>query len=131
MTPGRPCRVVFEPGPGDSGLAQGHRSPEALHRAGQSLENGYVESFNGKLRDELLNREVFESLGKPVLIERWRGEYNQVRPHSDLAYRPPAPVAVLPCGEVGIPNHIEYFNRRVSIIPKYILSSRYNDRVWR
>ena len=47
------------------GLAQGHRSEDALHRAGQSLENGYVVSFNGKLRDELLNREVFETLRKP------------------------------------------------------------------
>ncbi len=62
-------------------------------------ENGYVESFNGKLRDELLDREIFYTLGEAkVLIERWRREYNTIRPHSALNYRPPAPEAwaVLP-----------------------------------
>ena len=64
---------------------------------GSPWENGYVESFNGKLRDELLNREVFETLREAqVLTERWRREYDQIRPHSALAYRPPAPEAVLP-----------------------------------
>ena len=59
-------------------------------------ENGYIESFNGKLRDELLNREVFSTLMEAkVLIEQWRKEYNSIRPHSSLGYRPPAPVAVL------------------------------------
>jgi transposase InsO family protein len=58
-------------------------------------ENGYVESFNGKLRDELLDREIFYTLQEAqVLIERWRREYNTVRPHSALGYRPPAPEAV-------------------------------------
>ena len=56
-----------------------------------------MESFNGRLRDELLNREMFETLREAqVLIERWRREYNQRRPHSALAYRPPAPEARLP-----------------------------------
>jgi transposase InsO family protein len=64
---------------------------------GSPWENGYVESFNGKLRDELLNREIFYSLTEAkVLIERWRREYNTVRPHSSLGYRPPAPEAALP-----------------------------------
>ena len=64
---------------------------------GSPWENGYVESFNGKLRDELLNREVFDTLLEvQVLTELWRREYNQVRPHSALGYRPPAPAAVLP-----------------------------------
>jgi putative transposase len=55
-------------------------------------ENGYVESFIGKLRDELLNGEIFSTLIEAqVLIERWRREYNQVRPRSSLGYRPPAP----------------------------------------
>ena len=55
-------------------------------------KNGYIESFNGKLRDELLNGEIFETLLEAkVLIERWRTEYNTVRPHSSLGYRPPAP----------------------------------------
>ena len=63
---------------------------------GSPWENGYVESFNGKLRDELLNVEVFDTLWEAkVLAERWRREYNQRRPHSALAYRPPAPEARL------------------------------------
>lgn len=61
---------------------------------GSPWENGYVESFNGKLRDELLNGEIFYTLLEAkVLIERWREHYNRVRPHSALGYRPPAPEA--------------------------------------
>jgi transposase InsO family protein len=64
---------------------------------GSPWENGYVESFIGKLRDELLNREIFTSLWEAkVLVEGWRREYNQVRPHSALGYRPPAPEAIQP-----------------------------------
>ena len=64
---------------------------------GSPWENGYVESFNGKLRDELLNGEIFYSLKEAkVLIERWRRHYNTVRPHSALGYKPPAPETVLP-----------------------------------
>jgi putative transposase len=63
---------------------------------GSPWENGYIESFNGKLRDELLNREIFTTLEEAkVLIEQWQREYNQVYPHSVLRYRPPAPEAVL------------------------------------
>ena len=63
---------------------------------GSPWENGYIESFNGKLRDELLNREIFTTLQEAkVLIEQWRREYNQIRPHSARGYRPPAPEAVL------------------------------------
>jgi transposase InsO family protein len=59
---------------------------------GSPWENGYNESFNGKLRDELLNGEIFYSLKEAqVMIERWRHHYNTVRPHSALGYRPPAP----------------------------------------
>ncbi len=59
-------------------------------------ENGYIESFNGKLRDELLNREIFTTLMEArILIEQWRREYNHIRPHSSLGYRPPAPEAVM------------------------------------
>ncbi len=59
---------------------------------GSPWENGYNESFNGKLRDELLNGEIFYSLKEAqILIERWRNHYNKVRPHSSLGYRPPAP----------------------------------------
>ena len=64
---------------------------------GSPWENGYVESFNGKFRDELLNGEIFYTLTEAqVLIERWRREYNTIRPHSSLGYRPPAPEAMLP-----------------------------------
>jgi transposase InsO family protein len=61
---------------------------------GSPWENGYNESFNGKLRDELLNVEIFHTVREAeVLIEEWRETYNQVRPHSSLGYRPPAPIA--------------------------------------
>ena len=66
---------------------------------GSPWENGYIESFNGKLRDELLNGETFTTLTEAkVLIERWKREYNQVRPHSSLGYQPPAPEAILIAG---------------------------------
>ena len=63
---------------------------------GSPWENGYVESFNGKMRDELLNRKIFYTLHEAqILIERWRKDYNTIRPHSSLGYRPPAPQAWL------------------------------------
>jgi transposase InsO family protein len=59
---------------------------------GSPWENGYCESFNGRLRDELLNAELFYTLKEAkILIENWRHEYNTIRPHSSLGYRPPAP----------------------------------------
>jgi transposase InsO family protein len=62
---------------------------------GSPWENGYIESFNGKLRDELLNGEIFYTVREArVLIGMWQREYNQIRPHSSLGYRPPAPEAV-------------------------------------
>ena len=64
---------------------------------GSPWENGYIESFNGKLRDELLNGEIFDTLWEAqVLTQRWRRIYNQERPHSSLGYRPPAPETFLP-----------------------------------
>ena len=64
---------------------------------GSPWENGYNESFNGKLRDELLNGEIFTTLLEAqVLIENWRKEYNHIRPHSSLGYKPPAPEAIQP-----------------------------------
>lgn len=63
---------------------------------GSPWENGYIESFNGKFRDEVLNREIFYTLQEAqVIIEDWRRVYNTVRPHSALGYRPPAPEAIL------------------------------------
>ena len=62
---------------------------------GSPWENGYVESFNGTLADELLEREIFYTLYEAkVMIERWRVQYNTIRPHSALGYRPPAPEAI-------------------------------------
>lgn len=64
---------------------------------GSPWENGEIESFNGKLSDELLNGEIFDTrLEAKVIIERWRREYNTERSHSSLGYRPPAPEAILP-----------------------------------
>ena len=63
---------------------------------GSPWENGYIESFNGKMRDELLNREIFTTLTEAkVLIKQWRQDYNHIRPHRSLGYRPPAPEAIL------------------------------------
>jgi len=70
---------------------------------GSPWENGYCESFNGKLRDELLNGEIFCSLKEAkVLIEQWRDHYNTIRPHSSLGYRPPAPQTFMP-----VPPHLD------------------------
>ncbi len=63
---------------------------------GSPWENGYIESFNGKMRDELLDREIFTTLEEAkVLINQWRREYNQIRPHSAKNYRPPAPEVIM------------------------------------
>jgi len=63
---------------------------------GSPWENGYIESFNGKFRDELLDREIFDTVFEAkVLAGRWKREYNTVRPHSSLQYRPPAPEAIM------------------------------------
>jgi len=59
---------------------------------GSPWENGYIESFNGKLRNEILNGEIFYTLTEArIIIERWRDHYNRKRPHSSLGYKPPTP----------------------------------------
>ena len=64
---------------------------------GSPWENGYVESFNARLRDELLDGEIFYSLQEAkVVIESWRRHYNSIRPHASLGYRPPAPEVFVP-----------------------------------
>ena len=64
---------------------------------GSPWENGYNESFNGKLRDELLNGEIFYTLAEArIIIERWRVHYNTKRPHTSLGYRAPAPEVIMP-----------------------------------
>jgi putative transposase len=69
----------------------------AFIEPGSPWENGYCESFNSKLRDELLDGEIFYSLAEArVVIEGWRVYYNTLRPHSSLGYRPPAPEAIWP-----------------------------------
>jgi transposase InsO family protein len=69
----------------------------AFTEPGSPWENGYNESFNGKLRDELLNGEIFYNIKEAkVVIENWRTECNTVRPHSSPDYRPPAPEAIAP-----------------------------------
>jgi len=70
---------------------------------GSPWENGYMESFIGKMRDELLNREIFYTLNEArVLIESWRQHYNTIRPHSSLGYHPPAPEAIKPQNNLTI-----------------------------
>ena len=69
----------------------------AFIEPGSPWENGYIESFNARLRDELLNGEIFYTLREAqVLIEAWRRHYNAVRPHGSLGYRPPAPETIMP-----------------------------------
>ena len=69
----------------------------AFIEPGSPWENGYCESFNGRMRDELLNGEIFYSLREAqILIEQWRKHYNTKRPHSALGYRPPAPESIIP-----------------------------------
>ena len=63
---------------------------------GSPWENGYIESFNGRFRDELLNGEIFDTIVEArVITEQWRRYYNTIRPHSSLKYRPPAPETII------------------------------------
>ena len=80
------------------GTFQGQVSARTAYiEPGSPWENGYCESFNSKLRDELLNGEIFYSLKEArIIIESWRRHYNEVRPHSSLGYRPPAPAVLFP-----------------------------------
>ena len=64
---------------------------------GSPWENGYIESFNARLRDELLNGEIFYTLREAqIIIESWRRHYNAVRPYASLGYKPPAPEVFVP-----------------------------------
>jgi putative transposase len=76
---------------------------------GSPWENGYIESFDGKLTNELLNVEIFTTLFKAqVLIETWTKDYNQVRPDSALGYRLPASEALIPgYGSTSLPLSVE------------------------
>ena len=69
----------------------------AFIEPGSPWENGYIESFKARLRDELLDGEIFYTLKEAqVVIEEWRRHYNTIRPHSSLGYRPPAPETIIP-----------------------------------
>ena len=108
ITRGAPVFVRSDNGPEFIAIAVrgwigGVGAKTAFIEPGSPWENGYVESFNGKLRDELLNAEVFNTLAEArVLIEQWRVHYNTVRPHSSLNYRPPAPDVVLARAPVAL-----------------------------
>src|SRR5262245_23489280 len=78
-------------------MDRGCRFQDCLHRAGSPWENGYIESFNARLRDELLNGEIFYTLREAqIVIESWRRHYNTIRPHASLGYKPPAPEVFVP-----------------------------------
>jgi len=94
---GAPSHIRSDQGPefvaeAVKGWIEGVGAKTAFIEKASPWEDGYVESFNGKLRDELLDVELFNTLGEAqLLIERWRRHYNEERPHSSLGYRPPAP----------------------------------------
>jgi putative transposase len=98
---GAPSHVRSDNGPEFTAKAvrewiNGVGSRTAFIEPGSPWENGYCESFNARLRDELLNGEVFYTLAEAkVVIEGWRRHYNAIRPHSALGYRPPTPEALL------------------------------------
>lgn len=102
ITRGAPGYIRSDNGPkfvavAVKGWIGGVGAKTAYIEPGSPWENGCVESFNGKLRDELLNMELFNTLLKArVLIEQWRVHFNTVRPHSSLGYRPPALEVLLP-----------------------------------
>ena len=102
ITRGAPAHVRSDNGPEFAAIAvnnwiSGVGTRTAFIEPDSPWENDYVESFNGKLRDELLNAEAFNALAEArVLIKQWRQHYNTVRPHSSLGYRPPAPEVLMP-----------------------------------
>ncbi len=99
---GTPAHIRSDNGPEFAAIAvkgwiTGVGAKTAYIEPGSPWENGYVESFNGKFRDELLSCEIFNTLAEAkVLIEQWRVHYNTARPHSSLGYRPPAPEVIVP-----------------------------------
>ena len=102
ITRGTPTHIRSDNGPEFTAIAvkgwiTGKGAKTAYIEPGSPWENGYVESFNGKFRDELLSCEIFNTLAEArVLIEQWRVHYNTARPHSSLGYRPPAPEVIMP-----------------------------------
>ena len=73
------------------------RGKDGVHHPGSPWENGFIESFNARLRDELLDGEIFYTLREAeIVIESWRRHYNTVRPHASIGYRAPAPEVFVP-----------------------------------
>ena len=79
-------------GQGRAGVDHSGRRKDGLYRARQSVGKRNVESFNARLRDELLDGEIFYTLREAqIVIESWRRHFNTIRPHESLGYKPPAP----------------------------------------
>ena len=108
LTRGVPDHILSDNGPEFTARAVrewlGRVGARTLYiEPGSPWENGYIESFNGKLRDELLNREVFYTLLEvKVLTEQYRQTYNRVRPHISPGFRPPAPDVLMPADPVPV-----------------------------
>ena len=95
---------------------------------GSPWENGYNESFNGRLRDECLNGETFYTLKEAqVILEQWRHHYNHIRPHSSLGYKPPAPLARLGGPSMKEEKNIERLKDPSFISIAMISSSKSDD----
>jgi transposase InsO family protein len=86
-----------------AGLDRSRWGQDGLHiERGSPWENGFIESFNARLRDELLDGEIFYSLAEArIVIESWRRHYNTERPHGSLGYKPPAPEVFVPASLRG------------------------------
>jgi len=82
----KPCRIESRPW-----------EPRPYITPGSPWESGFIGNFNARLRDELLNGEIFYTLKKaPIVVESWRRHYNAVRPHASLGYKPSAPGVFVP-----------------------------------
>lgn len=105
---GCPDHIRSDNGPEFAAIAVrewlGHLGVKTLYiEPGSPWENGYCESFNARLRDELLNGEIFTTLLEAqIVVERWRQHYNHLRPHSSLGYRPPAPQTIALHNALGL-----------------------------
>ena len=99
---GKPCHIRSDNGPEFVAKAVQEwitavGAKTAYITPGSPWENGFVESFNARLRDELLDGEIFYSLQEAqIIIESWRRHYNTIRPHQSLGYKPPAPEVFVP-----------------------------------
>ena len=95
------CATGGVAGAADAGRVAGHWMASGAGGAyitpGSPWENGYIESFNARLRDELLNGEIFYTLKEAqIIVESWRRHFNTIRPHESLGYKPPAPEVFVP-----------------------------------